>query len=283
MAPDPAARFFIRDRKFGADDPAFDPSKLTPLEEIESACALADEKYAFDARAEKAKYYPVDPVEAVRPKLLVEEESEPELDGVTSLQREPAFPKPEELFSDRDAQSTADFQVAVDDNSEQAQRMRANAQKACASCPGHCCRAFHLPRWPRGQSLDDQIKMLRDRMIPVSVMDARTNEQALVPQSPEDEAARLKYERARMEADRIELETMEFFRENLVTLDESRSLFTCRAFDREKSRCTAYDRRPMLCRKFLCAASVLGQVPRFGFLASETLMEDGEINLNKLK
>jgi Fe-S-cluster containining protein len=259
-------------RAFNEEEPAFDPDALGEEvvrdfvgEYIETGWRYLRDKDKADLPHPCLPYY-----------AKIEEDTVPEEpDGIASFAREGPIKPPKEFISDYDAHRLSDFQVEPDDMSDQAVVMRANAAKACSSCPGYCCLAFHLPHWPRTrEGIDEQIALLRKRLLSVGEITVRADGER---REINDETAKL--ERRNITFGFEDLSTMEFFRDNLETIDAERGIYACKAFDRVARRCSIYDKRPKLCRKFLCSASVIGQVPRFNHLEAEQLIAAGKITL----
>ena len=151
--------------------------------------------------------------------------------------------------------------------------IRANAQKACANCPGHCCLAFWL-----GFKKSDIPRMLKERRQKAMELLERMERHDNVVffhtgKYPEPKLV------DSLEADNLlnEIRTLEFFQHRLIPRryngesDDRKQmrrggrrqyLYGCTAFDPVARRCTQYENRPRLCRQYVCGPATAGFPPR---------------------
>ena len=175
--------------------------------------------------------------------------------------------KPKAPLDRMEVQSMRDQQFEVDDFSDETVLIRANAQKACAACPGHCCRAFTMGWWPTGEGELAQRILDKRTLLGLEVKDRPEMQQNGMPDRYHALVPTLNPQQ-RAEQEEI-LFTYEFFKKHLITLDAEQKIFTCKAFNHETRRCEAYAERPLLCRRFVCGPATTGVPPDMGRMLSE--------------
>lgn len=158
---------------------------------------------------------------------------------------------------------------------------KANASKACASCVGHCCRAFSLGPW-----VDDIPKSIRElrkdlcrtkaelRMIKSGQRKKLIRKNSAFRGLKSTKIIELLGTRIKSCVD--EIYGMNFFSTRLkparnmhfhpvINQDLKRGekvrIFRCTEFDERTHRCKAHAIRPVLCQRYICNPATAGFVP----------------------
>ena len=156
-----------------------------------------------------------------------------------------------------------------------------NASKACASCPGHCCRAFVLAF--SHEEMPGLIKNSRARLrsmklklavlvrTDITLKEARKLHAAYPNENRRKASLRLEQEIAE-ESDN--LKNLTFFLPRLLPARDLHvhpdqgyiksvgpRVFRCAEFDEKTRRCKVHNKRPSICRRFICGAAAAGRVP----------------------
>ena len=157
---------------------------------------------------------------------------------------------------------------------------RQNASKACASCVGHCCRAFSLGPWVDDipKSIKEEQKRLRKVMSEIRML-KRGQRKIFIRKNPSlkgiksPELIRMLERQERSCHD--EIYGMEFFSSRLRPIrhldtylkmnplrdGEKLRTFRCTEFDEKAHRCKAHDVRPTVCRRYICSPATAGFAP----------------------
>lgn len=189
-----------------------------------------------------------------------------------------------------------DLQVRDPSNPSAYDRIHiANASKACASCPGHCCRAFVL-----AFTLEEMPKMIKDSRLRLRGMSLklallrRTDvslkkvRQAHAAYPGESRRKALQRTEREIEEEKDSLKNLTFFLPRLrpardlqfhpdqaYIQRERGRIFRCEEFDETTRRCRAHNKRPSICRRFICGAAASGRPP------AERNMLFGSLQLEK--
>lgn len=159
-----------------------------------------------------------------------------------------------------------------------------NASRACASCVGHCCRAFELGFDP-SQMPDLLAKgrvRLRELKLALAFLCAggrmkglkQTDVVMILPdEKRRDLVSRLK---RHVVSQQDEIYSIKFFMTRLrparnlefhpdfasMSDDRKRRICRCVEFDEKSLRCKVHHLRPSICRKYICAPASAGFVPK---------------------
>lgn len=140
------------------------------------------------------------------------------------------------------------------------------SSKACARCPGYCCRVFGL-RFTMKTLREDLVKALAA----VKECEARPR-----PRSKVDrvyEAAILERHRRQVADTQFALDHFHRVKTPPLTKAERKDdcaffhggrpqrYFTCDQYDKRRRRCKAYASRPAVCSAYICDEAAKGEVP----------------------